>query len=229
MKLIYNKNRVVLDRIVGVLLIILYWMFVIAVFATAYDIVKYVISVGKIPAGKSTSLPPGFPMDKIIAFVIVLVITSALKKKGGALLSRAKTFNDYFCILSVDPTYSIERLAASTDIPKVPFIKTGTADKIVFVQDCLINMIKSGYFPKGTHIDPNKKCLVFPGQIQVNTIAASSAYKEVTDKSGIPANIEAGAAAEYSSFTCKNCGASNRAVKGVESECAYCGTVVRID
>jgi len=196
----FNQRKVTFDWIVGLIFNIIGWI-LLASIASSF------IMLFKLPSPKIvSSLTPSMA----ITFFFLVIISSIFFSKGRMMLARVKTFKMYTAILSVDPTNSIERIAASTEIPKVKFIQSSSSDKTQFVQDCIINMINHGYFPKGTFIDPEKKAIVFPAAPGKTTTS--------------PVTAE-----EYITFTCKNCGASNKIVKSSENECAYCGTLFNFE
>lgn len=201
----YNKKKVILDWIIGVVLCVIGW---ILLGYLIYDSINLFI----LPIGTdSFDVMDELIFFKIMELIVILFAFSFILYSGRLILSRVKTFRLYSAILSVDPTNSIERIAASTDIPKVKFVNTNLSNKNLFVQDCLVNMIKHGYFPKGTYIDPLKNCLVFTSAAQVDTLPDSVSPEG------------------YLAFTCKNCGASNKIAKSSEGECAYCGSHIHFD
>lgn len=201
----FNEKKVIFDWIVGVVLSVIGWsllayliyglinIFILPILTDSYDILDVLT------------------FNKIIKIIVLLFAAPFILTNGQLILSRVKTFRMYSTILSADPTNSIERIAASTDIPKVKFVYTNLTNKNLFVQDCLVNMINHGYFPKGTYIDPSKNCVVFPNEAQANTPTDSVSPEG------------------YLAFTCKNCGALNKVAKNSEGECAYCGTQVHFD
>ena len=204
-KLKFNKKKVIFDWIIGVVLSVIGW---ILLGYLIYDLINLFI----LPIWTdSFDALDALILNKIIKLIVILFAFAIILTRGQLILSRVKTFRMYSTILSADPTNSIERIAASTDIPKVKFVNTNLSNKNLFVQDCLVNMINHGYFPKGTYIDPLKNCLVFTSAAQVDTLPDSVSPEG------------------YLAFTCKNCGASNKIAKGSEGECAYCGSHIHFD
>jgi uncharacterized protein with PQ loop repeat len=132
--------------------------------------------------------------------IIVMIILTAL----GVLLivfsrKRKKLINDfktYVQRLSIDPTGSIDNLAAGL----------GTSQDVV--KNNINLMIKKRYF-SNAYIDTENNRVVFPIVLeQQPTNAAKSTQSNI----------------EYISVTCKSCGGINKMVKGTASECDYCGS-----
>jgi uncharacterized protein with PQ loop repeat len=132
--------------------------------------------------------------------IIVMFILAAL----GVLLivfsrKRKKLINDfktYVQRLSVDPTGSIDNLAAGL----------GTSQDVV--KNNLNMMIKKKYF-SNAYIDTENNRVVFPivsEQQQTNAPQASQS------------------SIEYITITCKSCGGINKVIKGTVGECDYCGS-----
>jgi hypothetical protein len=134
-------------------------------------------------------------------FVAILILGGG----GAAFISAGKkrkklrlSFKKYVAVLSADPTGSIENMAAAV----------GTS-----VDACkadLQKMIDKKFFTTA-YIDRENNRLVIPTVTapDSNTAAASERGSE---------------SASYVSCNCPNCGGINKIMKGMVSECDFCGS-----
>ncbi len=115
-----------------------------------------------------------------------------------------KNFKEYVTRLSVDPTGSIENLAASVN----------TSQDVVRAN--LQNMINKKFFVS-TYIDEANNRVVFQ---------TSSSSSEVPQYNDAVSNIQ-NQNAEYVTVTCKSCGGINKVLKDKVGECEYCGSPIK--
>ena len=114
-----------------------------------------------------------------------------------------KNFREYVTRLSVDPTGSIENLAASIN----------TSQDVVRAN--LQNMINKKFFVSA-YIDEANNRVVFQ----------TGSRSEVPQYNDAVSNIQ-NQNAEYVTVTCKSCGGINKVLKDKVGECEYCGSPIK--
>ncbi|WMJ86053.1 hypothetical protein [Anaerocolumna sp. MB42-C2] len=113
-----------------------------------------------------------------------------------------KNFREYVTRLSLDPTGSIENLAASIN----------TSQDVV--KDNLQIMINKKFFVDA-YIDEINNRVVF-----------QTGVREVPQYNEFESNIQ-NQYAEYVTVTCKSCGGINKVLKDKVGECEYCGSPIK--
>lgn len=110
-------------------------------------------------------------------------------------------FKTYVQRLSVDPTGSIDNLAAGL----------GTSQDIVNKR--LKLMMKKNYF-KDAYIDTDANQVVFSRGNSYMNNAAQTADEPIQK-------------IDYTTVMCKSCGGNNKIVKGTVCECEFCGSPIK--
>ena len=180
-KMVYFKTGAgVIMRILG-LILLLYGLF---------HLVMITLSVSKPGADLKNAFYP------FIIYFIFVVIGGILNSNGIKILKRVKNYKKYFDILSAEPTHSIAHL------------KSSTADPLV--QNNVVELIDKGYYARGTYINSDTNCIVFPNEVPAKPEPEPSVV-----------------VAEYMAVVCSGCGAVNKVAKGSVGECEYCGSPLK--
>lgn len=112
-----------------------------------------------------------------------------------------KKFNDYSVRLKSDPLKTLPDLASEVNEPITDLAKD------------INRMIVYGFFPN-SYIDAKTGRLITPDSIMQITSFTNQNTHTVSDKIA------------YVTVQCKNCGATNRIVKGSVGECEFCGSQI---
>ncbi len=223
----YNSGKVITNRIIGLIT----WIVGLAsLFYGIYGLINtFILFAGK----KLVITGLDYSLLKLVVLPFVLLIAGAnLNAYGKSRLSAVKEYKSYYNILSVDPGHSLAKLAASLNIPVLE------ANKDSYLRGKIINLINAGFFPKGTHIDPERNCLIIPGIDAAAAFTAAAAaimsggqanQGQAGQPGGQPGQQQDGTQAsvqpvEYATAVCKGCGATNKIIKGSDAECEYCGS-----
>lgn len=137
----------------------------------------------------------------IIIFIVLGYWLIYLSRKRNKLIHN---FKYYVPIIAEDPTGSLENLAGAM----------GTS--IDVVKKNLQKMIQKKYFVDA-YLDPVGNRIVFPSMQQHIQVRSQQMQDTTGDASGV----------EYTTVTCRSCGAVNKIVIGNVSECEYCGTQIK--
>lgn len=137
----------------------------------------------------------------IVLFFALGVWLIYLSRKKYKLI---KNFKIYVPRLSADPTGSLENLAA------------GVGTSLDDVKKNLQKMIDKKYFVNA-YLDTKENRIVFPSM---------AGQKSTQTQQFQNVNMDA-PKVEYTTITCKNCGAMNKAIKGNVTECEFCGSQIR--
>lgn len=130
----------------------------------------------------------------ILGLIGVVVVLAGLRRRKMRL-----EFRKYVAQLSVDPTGTLENMAAATGV------------SVDTVKKNLAYMIRNRFFPDA-YID------VRAGRL----ILASMEQKVNSGSVNIPEQT-----IEYVTCHCPNCGGINKIAKGATVECDYCGSPIK--
>lgn len=130
----------------------------------------------------------------VLGLIGVVVVLAGLRRRKMRL-----EFRKYVAQLSVDPTGTLENMAAATGV------------SVDTVKKNLAYMIRNRFFPDA-YID------VRAGRL----ILASMEQKVNSGSVNIPEQT-----IEYVTCHCSNCGGINKIAKGATVECDYCGSPIK--
>lgn len=118
----------------------------------------------------------------------------------------------YIYYLSEDPSHSIAAMACK--LHTTPQTVITTFEKL----------IRKGYLTDIV-LDPANGCVVF---VNASPAKHNSFVYQKTASHTPPAGPTGAPAHEYVTVTCKGCGATNRIQRGIDGECEFCGSTLRI-
>ena len=155
----------------------------------------------------------GFTSSPDIGFGIAMLIVTALFVWLLVAGIRRRKLNQLFRLytqrLAGDPTRSIQKLATTVNTSLDVVVKN------------LDKMIHRGFFVNA-YIDHEQNRVIFQSQ---KAPSQSTAYQTASVPAGVGPAVEP--AVEYTTVTCKGCGATNQIVKGAVGECEFCGSKIK--
>lgn len=133
----------------------------------------------------------------ILTLIGIVLVIVGMKRKKSITV-----FKQYVSYLSGDPSGSVAGLAAAAG---------ASQDE---VRRNLKDMIDKKYFVNA-HIDEDTNCII---------IKAVKSSQEISEDQHEAADDQQ---MQYTSVTCKSCGGMNKILKGMVSECEYCGSPIK--
>jgi hypothetical protein len=143
-----------------------------------------------------------FDSETVIMFVFFFAIGFFFIWRGHKRKKLDADFKKYVAQLSADPTGQIENIAAAT----------GTSVDVV--KKDLKQLIDKRFFANA-YIDEQNNQIVISSMINKADNTADMA---------MPNNGQASTAQEWITCQCPNCGGMNKIVKGMATECDFCGS-----
>jgi len=140
-------------------------------------------------------------ISMITVFFILTALSIYLLLRGIKRGKLIKLFRIYGLRLSTDSNCSMDQLAVSL----------GTSVDVVIKN--VEEMIKRGYFTNA-YIDTTSNDIVFTGQASTKTTDSKISNLYNTQNANV----------EYTTVSCRGCGAINKIIKGTVSECEFCGS-----
>ncbi len=177
---------------------------IIRIKSLLYRILGLIIAIfcGLFAIVGTTQIAEALDVFLVILFIIFTALGIKLFLSGKNKAKLLSKFNFYSSRLASDPQKSLNILASEINVPISELIKD------------INKMIVLGLFPD-SFIDAKSGCLIIP---DCDANSPENRYAGMQSSSlGEP---------EYITVKCKNCGATNKLVKGSVGECEFCGSQI---
>ena len=153
-------------------------------------------------------------VDDFIIITVIFGLSVYLLLRGMRRLKLVKLFRSYIQLLSQAPSHSIDQLA---NILKSP---------VHIVRNNLLKMLKKNYIV-AAYIDDNTNSLMSTSVYHsAISVSKPNPNTNLNQNPNLNQNnvVQPQKMIEYITATCKNCGASNKLMKGGSIDCEYCGS-----